>query len=396
MSIKSSKESTREGYKRIKEGQSGDYVPIKTRYEHLNKISHGGLLKQKIYTIGGLSSFGKSHTLRQIETDIFDDELNPGAKENVILIKVDFEQTKEEYILTKVHEKTGKDFGDLMFKEPDEDTKKAFNEVYVELTSDHIFETFDTYNPDNFYKEVQAFIKPYVDKENVLEIIPSEKEGEEDTIVKEPNPNCKRQIFLTIDNINLIDKENTDESAAISKLVTHLIRLKRANHNLTIIILAQLNRELKTRVSPKEHFPRTTDFYFSSKIEHASDIQLVVHNPYLLGYSEYGAVNYQRYEYLSEHLEEKNKYAVFHTKGLVFWHYVKVRLKNSLKDFKDVYIEKIFDVDDNDTEFKETIKSPLQMPIFNEQPQQKAPPVNFDLANAFDNIEPEEESDVPF
>ena len=319
--IKSSKQTTQESFKNIKDGQSGVYKPLKTRFEHLNDICHGGLTKQKIYSLGALSAFGKSHILRQIETDIFDETLNPGAKESVILCKVDWEMSKEEMILSKVHAKTGKPYSELMFEAPDEDTKKAFNEVYVELNSDHIYETFNTYKPDDFYTDVRAFTDQH--------------QG-------------KKQIVLTIDNINLVDTDNSDESTAIAKLITHIIRLKREVKNLTIIILCQLNRQLKERVlNPKEHFPRTTDFYYSSKIEHASDVQIVIHNPFLLGLDTYGAVNTERFDYLDKYLIPQNKYSTFKTQGLVFFHYVKVRLKNGLKDFKDLYIEEIYQADEN-------------------------------------------------
>jgi replicative DNA helicase len=123
MAIKSSKETTIESFNSIKDGQSGVYRPLKTRFKHLNEICHGGLTKQKIYSLGALSAFGKSHILRQIETDIFDEELNPGAKKDVILCKVDWEMSKEEMILAKVHAKTGKPYDYLMFEKPDEETK---------------------------------------------------------------------------------------------------------------------------------------------------------------------------------------------------------------------------------------------------------------------------------
>lgn len=343
--IKSSKESTKESFENIKQGQSGNYTPLKTRFSHFNKVSNGGIIRQKIYTIGGLSSFGKSHTLRQIEEDIFNKELNPNSKAEVILLKVDWEMTKDEAILNRVQAKTGRDFSELMFQEPDEEVSKAFNEVYKEFMSEYIYEMFETCKPDNFYSLIRAFCIEHANK---------------------------RQIVLTIDNSNLIDSDGSDESSSLAKLQTQLIQLKREFKNLSIIQLAQLNRGLKERINPKEHFPRTMDFYNSSKLEHASDVQVVIHNPYLLGYMEYGAVNYEKYSYLAEYLDKKNKYAVFRTKGLVFWHYVKVRAKNNMKDFKDVFIEKIYDADPNDTETM-AISSTIPKPVFES-------PVNFNTS----------------
>jgi len=367
--IKNSKESTVEGFKRIKESQTGGYKPLKTRFLHLNDIGHGGIARQKIYTIGGLSSFGKSHTLRQIEEDLFNEELNPNSKEDVLLLKVDFETSKEEAILNRVQARTKKPFSQLLYEEPDEETKKAFNDVYLELHSDFIYETFDTYKPDNFYNEVRAFCDAHQDK---------------------------KQIVLTIDNVNLIDTESSDETTALSNLQTHLIKLKREVRNISIIQLAQLNRELKNRTILKDMLPRTSDFFNSSKLEHASDVQIIIHNPYLLGYPEYGAVNAEKYSYLSKYLEDKNKYATFRTKGLTFFHYVKVRSKNDMKNFKDIFIEEIFDVEKDDTEIKVTASLPI--PSFDKTPTftLPLPEISFNnLSQVFDKP-PQSKTDEPF
>lgn len=359
--IKNSKESTLESFERIKDGQKGNYKPLVTRFDHFNEITHGGIARQKIYTIGGLSSFGKSHTLRQLEEDIFDEKLNPTAKETVIVCKVDWEMSKDEAILNRVQAKTKKPFNELLYQEPDEETKKAFNEVYLEMYSDNIYEMFTTTNPAEFYKQVREFCDEHVDKQ---------------------------QIILTIDNSNLIDTEGSDETTALSSLQTNLIKLKREVKNLSVIQLAQLNRELKSRTILKDMFPRTTDFFASSKLEHASDVQIIVHNPYLLGYLEYGAVNEDRYNYLLKYLETKGKYSTFKTKGLYFWHYVKVRAKNDMKTFRDLFIEEIFDVDEKDSEINKTSSTPTftTIPTFNSTPvfEPPAPTPVFNLKDAFD------------
>ena len=373
--IKNSKQSTVESFDRIKESQAGGYKPLKTRFKHFNDISHGGIARQRIYTFGGLSSFGKSHTLRQIEEDIFNEELNPGARKEVILLKVDWEMTKDEAILNRVQAKTKKPFSELLYNEPDEDTKKAFNEVYLELHSDYIFEAFDTYKPENFYRDIKGFCEEHQDK---------------------------KQIVLTIDNANLIDTEGSDETTALSNLQTILIKLKREVKNLSIIQLAQLNRELKQRTVLKDMFPRTSDFFNSSKLEHASDIQIVIHNPYLMGYMEYGAVNHEKYTYLDKYLEPKSKYSTFRTKGLIFWHYVKVRSKNDLKNFKDVFIEEAFEVDKNDSEVLQdrvSIQTPsFSAPIFDSTPSVSdiVKPIAFEnLGSIFENNN-NDEDDSPF
>lgn len=341
--IVKAKDSAKASRAEIKQFQSGAYKPLKTRFAHFNTICHGGLTKQRIVTIGALSSFGKSHILRQIEEDIFNEELNPGSKENVILIKCDFEMTKTEYYLAKVHERTGRDYEDLLYSIPDEEVKKAFNDVYNEISADYIYETFDTYSPDNFSKEITPFLEQFINK---------------------------GQVVLTIDNLNLVEGE--DEGKTMTKMMNHLIALKRKFKNLTIIQLAQLNRELKLRQEdPRKHFPMTTDFYHSSKIEHASDIQIVIHNPYLLGCTDYGAVKPERYAHLGKYLiaDTRKKYSVFRTKGLMFFHYVKVRMKNSLKDFQDVHIEEIFKVEENDFEIKpNTAFDSIAEPEFNADP----------------------------
>src|SRR5699024_7067591 len=85
---------------------------------------------------------------------------------------------------------------------------------------------------------------------------------------------------------------------------------------------------------------------------------VVFHNPYMLGITEYGAVNFEKYRYLEEFLTLKSSYAQFKTKGLVFWHYVKVRLKNNLKDFKDLFIEKVYEEKESDIKENNFVSQP--------------------------------------
>jgi replicative DNA helicase len=321
MSITSSKTTTKNAFERIKNGQSGNYKPLKTRYEHFNKISHGGIARQTIITIGGLSGFGKSHTLRELEEDVLNADLNPQSPNKVILVKVDFEMSKEEAILNRVKAMTGKPFSYLMYEEPDEETKIAFNDVYTQLSQNNVYEMYDTCTPDNLFELMDNFCTKHEDKD---------------------------QIVLTIDNVNLIEQENEGETEALSKLQKNLIDLKLKHKNLSIIQLAQLNRNLKERTDPKFMFPRTSDFFNSSKIEHASDIQIVIHNPYLLGIHEYGVVSVKKFDYLEQFILPKGKWGTFMTEGLVFWHYVKVRAKDDLKTFKDVFIEKVYDAEEEE------------------------------------------------
>lgn len=329
--ISTSVASTTEALAKLKASQGGNFKPIKTRYSHLNNICHGGLTPQQIITIGGLSSFGKSHTLRCIEEDIFNEELNPGSREEVILIKVDWEMTKFESLINRVHTRTGLSFADILYKKPSTEVEQVITSISEELSAPYLYESFQTYNPANFDKIVRAFCGEHM---------------------------SKKQIVLTIDNANLIDTTETGESFALAEMTAVLIKLKRDVANLTIIQLAQLNRSLKERTVQKEHFPRTTDFYNSSKLEHASDVMIIIHNPYLLGLQAYGIVNKERYEYLDVHLTHKNNWSEFKTKGLVFWHYVKVRAKDDMQNFKDIFIEKIYDVAKTDTEVKTFIEEP--------------------------------------
>lgn len=319
--LSQSKESTKKAFDRIKDGQNGNYKPLKTRYSHFNKISHGGIARQTIITIGGLSGFGKSHTLREFEEDILDQELNPNTKGKVILVKVDFEMSKEEAILNRVKAITKKPFAYLMYEEPDAETKAAFNKVYSDLSNPNIYEMYNTCTPATLCDVMDKFCKEHEDKQ---------------------------QIVLTIDNSNLIEQENESETEALSKLETGLIALKLKHKNLTIIQLGQLNRSLKERINPKEMFPRTSDFFNSSKIEHASDIQIVIHNPYLLGINEYGVVGVKKHKYLEKYLIVKGKWGSFMTEGLVFWHYVKVRAKDDLKEFCDVFVEEVYAREENE------------------------------------------------
>mgnify|MGYP003620157229 FL=1 len=90
---------------------------------------------------------------------------------------------------------------------------------------------------------------------------------------------------------------------------------------------------------------------------------------------------------------------------MVFWHYVKVRSKNDLKNFKDIFIEEIFEVDKNDSEVNNSLPT-FSTPSFPATPVFSSTPIfepsiptpatlNDAFGSSFENKD-EDDSNKPF
>lgn len=318
--IISAKESIKKASQTLKEKYTGGFAPLKTSYSHFNEITKGGIIPGKIYSIAAMSGYGKTHMLKQIEDDIFDEKLNPTAKDNVLLVRVDLEMLKEELLVRKIQKRTHKKIEDIYFKEPTEEEKIIYNDVYLEECNPNIFEPAQAYTPTEFYDNMSTFFEEHKDKQ---------------------------QIVVTIDHINLIRKDFSNPKGSVDELLDFMVELKKKYSNVSFIALAQLNREIKKRRTNKdEHAPMTSDLFNTSLLEFAADVLLVIHNPYKLGIESYMVVNPERYPHLQKYMEiTKRGYANFRTKGLLFYHYLKVRMVDDMQEIIDIYVEELYEVE---------------------------------------------------
>lgn len=281
-------DSVNEAVKEIARFQSGEIKPLRTGIWFLDEICMGGLFPGDIITIGGKSGGGKSYLLQRIERNIFD--LNPEAK--IALLRMNFEMPVMKLLLNDLKVGTGLKMSDILLKKPE--NPEIFKLILDKQRSNNIYHIEIALNAADFFKETESFILDNLDKDNIL---------------------------VSIDHIAL-----TGEKDEIDRIMKHCIYFKQKYKKITFIILTQLNRNINERTNPKDMAPRTSDIYESSSMEHASDIILIPHNPFLMGIEKYLSLERDSYAYLSDFfLPGKGKYANLDPFGNIFYHFVKIR-----------------------------------------------------------------------
>lgn len=324
--IKKAVSLVNDAVKQILNYQSGKDSPIRTRFTHLNQNALGGIFKGNIITIAGISGSGKSHVLQQLEEDIFNKELNPNCA-NYALLRCNWEMTVFKLLLRKLKRRLDRSMKSILFEKTQGEDVGKFKSVCDEERSGDIYYLEEPCDPDEWYVDVRAFLNDMKHKEHVL---------------------------VTIDHIALVRDITGGKKVAVDRLIENINLLKKEFTNVSFLILSQLNRDIESRTDIRLLAPKRSDLYQSDTIYHISDLVLVIHNPFRLGHDLYmlvpglatndkGQIINPRYAHLGHVMERPdNKLTNFKTKGLIFWHYLKVR---ELEDYMDIAVER-FDVDE--------------------------------------------------
>ena len=312
----------------------GIETPIKFRYSHLNNNLLGGLYKGNILVIGGISGTGKSFVLKNLEEDIFDKKLNPGS-DNYMLIRCNWEMSGFKLLVRSIKNHLKIKTEDLLFNKDKLDLTKLGEVANFERNPNIYYYPHPTY-AEEWYKDMYSFLSEHRDK---------------------------KHIVITIDHIALV-KTKGDKKLQMDLLINYANSLRQEYPNVSFIILSQLNRDIETRENVKNLAPKRSDLYQSDTMFHIADVVLILHNPYRLGHDKYMRVPVKRYEYLKEYmLSPDNKYSSFKTEGLIFWHYLKLRELDDLKDLKDLHIEVVYKTDESQKTSENYFDDDMDMPF---------------------------------
>ncbi len=349
--IKKAKDLVDSAVSQIVKYQKGDDTPIKTRFTHFNNNCLGGIYKQMIITIAGVSGHGKTYLLQQIEEDIFNKELNPQC-DDYILLRCNWEMSVFKLLIRKLRRTLDKKIKEILFNSPIGEDLKRFGEVCDSERSENIFYLEEPVDPKTWYNTVKEFLK-----ENKK----------------------KKHVIVTIDHIALVRDVFGNKKKSMDDLVEYINSLKREFSNVSFIILSQMNREIEGRTDVKSLNPRRSDLYNSDTMYHISDLIIVIHNPYKLGHLKYmvvpglavnedGEYINDKYEYLVDFMDKpENKMTNFISKGVVFWHYLKIRED---EDSQDIAIEKLdYNIGNNLKQViaRDKIKKEIQDPYLDDE-----------------------------
>ena len=311
--IKDSKELVENASKLIKKYQTKELTPIKFRKQYMNTNLLGGLYPGNVIGIAGSSGHGKSTLLQELEDDIFNDELNPDNKD-YILVRNNYEMSVFKLFLRELKKQTNKKIADILGEEFTEEEQEIADRV-VEKESDDRIKYFETpQDPETWFSIMVSFCEAYKDKSHIV---------------------------ISIDHIALVKQTFAGKKDGIDNLIEYINVLRHLYHNVSFLILSQLNREIEARDNPRTSAPRKGDLYQSDFLFQISDVIIVVHNPYKLGLQEHMVIGQNQYKHLDAFKKDASKKTTnFVTKGNIFYHFIKLR-EDEGGTLQDVYIEKI-------------------------------------------------------
>lgn len=233
---------TEEIIKYIDNRRKGITEVLKTRWKKLNSSICGGLEKHMLITIAGNSGSGKSSMANNLETDII--YMNPNK--DFVILNFSFEMLGSRNIGRKLSYHL----------------RKTTSELYSGL-DDAVLTDDDFSKVVTVSERIKNYPVYYVDTAGTVEEI-------NNTIIKFLKEDFVKGkwVVIFLDHVLLTSgKTGESERSTIVDLQKMFIRIKK-KHDITIIQLAQLNREIEQpeRIkNPQLHFPNRADIFASDK-----------------------------------------------------------------------------------------------------------------------------------
>lgn len=299
--------STKEINKAVRElyaFQQGKRKPIKTSYEHLNNICHGGIFPGTILTICARSGHGKSYTANTIKEDILRDKSNA----NVLLFN--WEMTIFNLMLVEIRKRTGLTYQEILnLKEPTEEQTQTIKEVADSFRNERLTIEDKSLTP----KEYDEYTRHYLSNNDGV-------------------------VVIITDHIGIT--KGSDKRIAIDELleVQNQIKLDYSDR-VSFINLAQLNREVDSTFRSTETNPlnlRLSPSYIrsSDSLMLYSDVILGQVIPEKFNMATYTAINTENerlYGHLEPHLSDKThktRYTLLRSENRIYYDYIKTRFED--------------------------------------------------------------------
>jgi len=354
----------------ISQFQSGEIRPIPTGIPHLDKVLMGGLLPGTILGIVARSQGGKSFDLERIQRHLANTE------KDIITVNCNWELTFFKILVRDICQRTGKTMDEVLFNSPTVEELNQLSEICTSHRNENTFYQNEPVSPKEFSKDIESIITQFPD----------------------------RKIVVSIDNLENILDEKSSQKASMDALLYEINRLKGLHPYICFIILNQMNDDVIKRLDNiKGHRPIESDVYGSGQLLKLCDVLYIKMLPWKLGIKDkfmvFGKESYEWLEDFKVYGDTGNT-ASFEPLGNAYYIYLK-RRNADIKDIQDIFAEKIFNKNElkNNYPTDGKAKSILSIPVFGEKvmavEKQIAPPLNFNLSEAFEK-NPPKDSDVPF
>jgi replicative DNA helicase len=259
----------------IRQRAAGKFNYMQTGFKKLNMALGGGIEPNTIFTIGAMSSGGKTTLGTRICNSICNIETNKKA----IVLNFNFEMIAHKLVGREICHLGGFDL------------KHLYNNS-GQMTDPELKRILDIY-----YEDVKSFPIVYVEE-------PASSKNIENTIVYYWTKLCKGRgitLVVQVDHAAIVtgNQANDKEKDKIDALMQALNRVKKKIATLggevIYIVLSQLNRDIQSterKVNASLHYPQTSDLFAASSIEQYSDYIIFTHNPSKINLNSYTEFNY--------------------------------------------------------------------------------------------------------
>lgn len=378
--IKKAGDLAKEAFQYLNKIQTGEKALLKTGDESID-CHILGLLPSDCILYAANSGVGKTKKLFDILDQILDEKVNPNAK-NIKTLEYQLEMKFLNRILRATNKLTSKKKSEILTQEFTEEEKELVRRYYENLQDDRRFICEESVTTKEFYEMTRTFCELNKDSDSIV---------------------------VCLDHCLLLKKDDKFEDP-LEALTSYINQLRKEFDNVYFILLSQLNRGSLISIKDKDNsmIPTTANIYGSSHFEFLCSYIVVMVDPFRLGVNNYLKVNPDRYDWLSEYMDEtdKNNKSSFKTLGNMFEFVLKTR--ESDNPYKNLFVRPMELTSDQLEKMKQSVEtkdvfSTATLPnLFGEESKTVTPvfekPVtpNFDLSSAFEPPVKKEEDDNPF
>lgn len=349
---------------------------VKTGQEFID-VHLQGVLPSDVILYAGNSGTGKTKLLYDTLDTILDEKINKNAS-NFVTLQYELEMRFLNKILRDSHSLTKLKKSEILSQEFDEEQKEVIKRYYEGLKDNRRFICEETINTDDFLKMTDDFCAQNIDKD---------------------------AIWCTLDHCLLVQKSNNNEDVA-ERLTSHINTLRKKYSNVYFILLSQNNRSSMAVIKDRDNamIPTTSIIYGSSHFEFLASFIVVITDPFKLGVNSYLKVNPDRYDWLSEFMEDPDKNGKVSFSTLANHFIWTLKTRESDEPYKNLFIRPMTLSSEQLEKMKQSVETPNQSiftpPTFTSTPTfEPSIPSPATLNDAFGQSfesNKEDDSDKPF
>jgi len=311
--IKRAGQLATEAFSYLNKLQQGDKQLLRTGDESID-CHITGLLPSDCILYAANSGVGKTKKLFDTLDQILDEKVNPGAK-NIKTLEFQLEMKFLNRILRDTNKLTSKNKSKILTEEFTEEEKEIVKRYYENLQDDRRYICEESITTKEFYEMTKTFCKINVDSD---------------------------ALVICLDHVLLLKKEDKFEDP-LEALTSYINELRKEFKNVYFILLSQMNRGSLVNIKDKDNsmIPTTAMIYGSSHFEFLCSYIVVLVDPFRLGVSSYLKVTPDRYDWLSEFMQDgdKNGKVSFDTLSNIFEFVLKTRESDT--PYKNLFIRKM-------------------------------------------------------